>query len=299
MNPSQLTDLIFSTEHILLILFVFGYFLIRALFTCPASMLEAHRARSSRAIGVHSERSVALVPKAKTHRREGSPSKELCVSELLCRLPEDICGRVACYTAFQGVGSLSGCCKKLQFQVWESREVWMALAASKALAITFPPSTSGEQARDMFRRAAFCTDLSRLRSLAAKGRSQPILEEAAHVACGLLPGDLSLSDLADFIQIGTRCLGAHDPESPAANQAAERLLRASRRCMELFTEEQLEHLEYAHKSVHQLHALMLSSMRDSYEGLLEHSLWTGPPDPDPADALELKELFELYNDDCT
>jgi len=229
------------------------------------------------------------------HHKERSPAKAGTVTILLCLLPEDLCAQVACLCGFRGVGTLSACCQKLQSQVWESREVWITLSASARLTACFARGASARDACEVFRRAAFRTDLVNLRRLAAVGRPLPILEEAAHVACGLLPGDLSLSDLADFIRIASRCLGAHDPESPAANQAAERLLRASRRCMELFTEEQLEHLEYAYKSVHQLHALMISSMQDSYEGLLEHSMWTGPPDPDPVNSHDFKELFDLHN----
>jgi len=302
MNPSLLTELGFGTKHFLVLLFVIGFFLFQSLFAWLAATLGSRRTRSSRELGVR-EQSVALVPKADLARSESSPAKEQSVNVLVCLLPEDLCGRVATYCGFQGVGTLSGCCKKTQSQMWDSREVWMALAASADVATSYTPRTTGREACDVFRRAAFRTDLSRLRSLSTSGRSQPVLEEAAHVACGLLPGDLSLSDLTDFIQIGLRSLGAHDPESSAANKAAERLLRASRRCMELFTEEQLEHLEYAYKSVHQLHALMLSSMKDSYEGLLEQSMWTDPPDrdltgpPDMADDPELKALLELYDDD--
>jgi len=295
MSLSLLTDLVFCPEHILLLLFIIGFFMFQALFAWLKSVLGSHRTRSSREMGVREE-SVALVPKANSARSASTSAKAQSVNVLMCLLPEDLCGRVACYCGFQGVGTLSASCKKLQLQVWESREVWMALAATAKLATSFVARCSGREACDVFRRGFFRTDLSRLRSLSSSGRSQPILEEAAHVACGLLPGDLSDSEMTDFVQIGSRSLGAHDPESPAANRAAERLLRASRRCIALFTEEQLEHLEYAYKSVHQIHALMLSSMKDSYEGMLEQSMWTGPPDPDMADDPYFKEFMELCNE---
>jgi len=300
MNPSQLPDMIFST--ILVLLYILAYFLIRALFAWLASSWGKRRTLSSRETSTISKCSVALVPndKARTHRSDRSPAKEESAIVLLCLLPEDLSGRVACFCGFQGVGNLSACCQKLQSQVWESREVWITLSASAHLTASFARAVSAWDACKVFRQAAFRTDLVNLRRLVTKNRPLPILEEAAHVACGLLPGDLSLSDLADFIRIGSRCLEAHDPESPAANQAAERLLRASRRCMELFTEEQLEHLEYAYKAVHQLHALMISSMQDSYEAQLQNSrmaqMCAGPPDPDPADSHDFKELPDLCND---
>lgn len=287
-----LTNLVFCTEHIHLLLFVIGFFLVQALFTWLATHRGAFLIRSSR----EAVREECVATTSKADASPIVPSTEQGINDLVCLLPEDLCGRVACFSGFEGIGALSGCCQQLHLQLWESPEVWMSLSASENLATTFAPGSTGREACDVFRRAAFRTDLTRLRSLAALPRSQPILEEAAHVACGLLDGDLPDADLNDFLQIGSRCLGAHDPESPAANKAAERLLRASRRCVTLFTEEQLEQLEYAYKSVHQLHALMLCSMKDSYEGLLEQSRWTGPPDEDPADDPDLKELLDLWYD---
>merc|ERR1719424_956930 len=182
----------------------------------------------------------------------------------------------------------------------------MALASSSRLLGPGSSSSSssglatcaaGWDARQAFRRAFFRTDLLCLRSVAAKGRMPPLLEEAAHVICGLLPDDLSPAGVDEYIQIASRALGAHDPESPAAVACAERLLRASRRCMELLTEEQLENLEYSYRMVHQLHALLVSSMRASHEDTLERSLWHGPATPatpaTPAAATEFTELFEL------
>jgi hypothetical protein len=186
-------------------------------------------------------------------------------------------------------------CKSLLQQQWDSAEVWQALSVAcglpKTAIIGVSPCSScaGRDARETFRRAAFRTDIAQLRSLAMVGRPHDILGEAAHVACGLLPGDLSTRGLAEFIKIATRSLGAHDPESTSAILDAERLLRASRRCMELFTEEQLEHLEYAYKSVHQLHELMLASMRDAHEDWLQQSFWGDPIAPD--DNEDFKAMF--------
>jgi hypothetical protein len=115
------------------------------------------------------------------------------------------------------------------------------------------------------------------------------------VACGLLPEDLDSADLSLFIEIASKSLGAHDPESPRAVSSAERLLRAARRHMELFTEEQLENLEYAYKSVHQLHALMLSSMKDSYQETLEQSFWSASSIL--ADDPEFREFQQICRDD--
>lgn len=272
-----------GVEYILVTFFVLSYFAIQAwckfLSTFP---LSAHR-------------KLPAAAEAVTH--EGTPVPMSACVGLACPLPADICGRIAVNCGFQGVGVLSACSKNLQGQVWESREVWLALSTAFRLpsaglaADSACLSYAGREAREAFRRAAFRTDLSRLRVLATKGRPQAILEEAAQVACGLLPGDLPHSALADFIQIGSRCLGAHDPESPTAISAAERLLRAARRCVELFTEEQLEHLEYAYKSVHQLHALMLSSMQDSYEDILKQSFWCDPTIS--AEGQEFKDFFDL------
>lgn len=295
MTSVQITNMLFSIEHALLIFFVIGYFLTRSMFKRLVSFLRTRRTTFATA-SVMRERSVALLPQqANLHYGELSLAKADSFTIPLCLLPEDLCAQVACLCGVQGVGALSACCRKLQVQVWESREVWMSLSASAGLNARFARAASAHDACEVFRRAAFRTDLENLRRLATANRPLPILEEAAHVACGLLPGDLSPSDLADFIRIGSRCLEAHDPESPVANQAAQRLLRASRRCMELFTAEQLEHLEYAYKAVHQLHALMISSMQDSYQGLLQQSMCAGPPDAVLADSHDFKELLDLCN----
>jgi len=198
-----------------------------------------------------------------------------------CALPGDIFGRIACLSGFQAVGKLGACSKMLQGQVWDSQDVWLALTSGAGLSADclgrpYYSRPVALQAREIFRRCCFRTDLSRLRSLAAAGRTPPILTEAAHVACGLLPGDLSPSGMDDFIKIASRAIGAHDPESPRAVSTAKCLMRAARRCMELFTEEQLEHLDYAFQNVHQLHALMVSSMERSHESMLEASFWSDP-----------------------
>lgn len=292
MNPSELTASIISTVQILVLLFAFSYSSNRSFcykFFCSLLKADPSASRSLER-GVPRKRppaSHASVPEARPHRQalcsESSLAKVKSVNAFSCPLPEDICGRIACLVGFQGVGALSGCDRKLQSEVWDSREVWMSLSVSTDLAISFSRNMAARDVRDIFRRTTFRTDLSRLRALDKVGRWKPILDEATQVACGLLPGDVDDSDLVDFIKIGSRCLGAHDPESPHAVRTAERLLRASRRYMDLFTEEQLEHLEYAYKSVHQLHALMLSSMQESHEGLLQRSMWAYAPDPEPED----------------
>lgn len=277
-----------GVENVVLIFFVVGYFIAQVWFKLLSVWLPVRRESSPKE------------GSASTYEQGGLCSSSLeddrqTATSIARPLPEDLCGRIAVHCGFQGVGALAASCKIMQLQLWESQEVWLALSMAFRL-----PSASvafrsaclccpGRDARDAFRRAHFRTDLAELRALVAVGRPQPILEEAAHVACGLLPGDLPLSGLSDFIQMASRSLGAHDPERLVAIAAAEQLLRAARRCMELFTEEQLENLEYAYNSVHQLHSLMLSSMRNSYEEVLEQSFWQCQS---PADDQEHRELVE-------
>jgi len=263
-----------GVEHVLLTLLVICYLLTHAWCKLMSGLLERFRA------DVTSGCRAALTERA--------------VVGLESPLPADICGRIAIHCGHQGVGALAACCKASRGQMWESQEVWMALSTSARLVVdAMHSSYTGREARETFRRAFFRTDLVCLRSLAKAGRPHRILEEAAHVACGLLPDDLPPAHLDDFIQIASRTLGAHDPESAAAVSSAQRLLRAARRCMELFTEEQLEHLEYAYKGVHQLHALMLSSMKKSYEDILEESFWCDPTVPVTNEEREFKDFYDL------
>lgn len=280
-------------EHALLILIVVGFFAMQAWSTFLSTWLPTIHKKFAGATAQEEE--LSKTSSAKAPRNDS-------VVDLMRPLPADICGRIACLAGFQGVAELGTCCKPFQSQFWDSPEVWMALPTNAQLPCPSKASgssctglsASGWDARQDFRRAFFRTDLSRLRSLAAVGRTGVILEESAHVAQGLLPGDLPAEGLGEFIDIAQRCLGAHDPESPNMVLTAERLLRAARRCMELFTEEQLENLEYAYRSVHQLHSLMMTSMKDSHINFLEESYWFDETDnsPDiPAD--DFTDFYEM------
>lgn len=306
MTPFHSIASSFSAERVLPILFVLGYFATGYMCTWLVDFIrECHAKRHRRHAGGCCQESDALSTKATTDGDKAEDTSHPIDDMWTCRsLPEDLCGRISVYCGHEGVGALSACSNGLLEQFWESSEVWYALAANASLGNDVLSKTVPAEARDSFRRGFFRTDMVQLRCLAKAGRSHAILDEAAHVACGLYPGDLEVDDLADFIQIGSRCLGAHDPESSKANRAARRLIGASRRYIEIFTEEQLEHLEYAYKSVHQLHALMLASMSESREASLEQSAWTGLPDTESFADADEQELygpdvkeFELCNDE--
>lgn len=284
----------FSAERVLPFLFVLGYFATAYMCTWLVDFIrECHAERHRKNAGGRCQPADALSTKGAANVDKAENTSHQVADMWKCSLlPEDLCGRISVYCGHEGVGAISACSNGLLLQFWESSEVWYALSANASLGNDILLSmTVPAQARESFRRGFFRTDMVQLRCLAKAGRSHAILDEAAHVACGLYPGDLEVDDLADFIQIGSRCLGAHDPESPTANRAARRLIGASRRYIEVFTEEQLEHLEYAYKSVHQLHALMLASMSESREASLEQSVWAGLPDTESTADLDEQEVF--------
>lgn len=253
-------------EHYLFVCFIIGYYIAPLWYKWLQSLL-APSAECKR--GCSKKDFQEAAPYISTP----SCPKPLLVDALAFQLPSEMRGRIASYCGFRALAAVGGTCRALQDNLWERKEVWHALAAGASLGDHCNAREEAWQARAAFRRAIFRIDVPHLQALSMTGRPQEVLDELVHFAHGLMQNDLTDSGFSEFIRIATRALSAHDPANKLATKAAEDLLKVTHRSMDLFTEEQLERLEYAYKSVHQLHALMVASMKDSYEDILEESFW--------------------------
>jgi hypothetical protein len=254
-------------EHGLLVFFMLGFFLMRLWYKMIGEWL-APRFDLKGKCHIEDDESLPVIsPRTGTSRPLDSLAD--CLIE---HLPIELRGQIASYCGLQPLAQLCISCTSMQIHIWDSKEVWHALWNAAGF-ITLRKDYDAWQAREAFRHAVFRTDLASLHRLATQGNLLQVLEEAGHVACGLMIGDLSDSSTADFVQIALRSLSSHDPANPTMAAAAQRFLRAIRRSMELYTEEQVESLEYAYKSIHQLHDLMVSSMQESYKDMLDDSFW--------------------------
>jgi hypothetical protein len=262
----------FGLEHYLLVFFIIGYYIAPIWYKGLQSCLAPGTKCKSKCDEDEDEQwEEDFVDE------EPSPrcSQNALVSSFAFDLPSELRGRIAVHCGFRSLAAVGATCTEWQAQLWESKEVWHALANAANLGDCCSNLEHGWQARSAFRRTIFRIDVPRLQTLSMKGRPHAVLDELVSFAGGLMHGDLTDSEFGEYVRIATRALSAHDPGSAHATSAAERLLRAAHRSMYLYTEEQLERLEYAYKSVHQLHALMMASMQNSYENILEDSFWSG------------------------
>mmetsp|Transcript_122192 Transcript_122192/g.222278 ORF Transcript_122192/g.222278 Transcript_122192/m.222278 type:complete len:284 (+) Transcript_122192:139-990(+) len=223
---------------------------------------------------------------ASSGRVEQVPSQP-SFTQQVARLPGEIRGKVARPLKLCDLAALCTTCRSFHAQLWDLVDVWCATASDCALSID--RGSCGEEVREAFRHQSCHLDGTHLRSLPPH-RYVAILQEAALMVRGLLPRD-GKQCVEELCTIVERALHAHDPAQEAAVNAAERFIDAMHNAMAVFTEPQIERIEYAYHSAGQLHTLMVSSMQQRSEASVWDSFFDDIPSP-------LDERMTLHADDA-
>jgi len=200
----------------------------------------------------------------------------------LVRLPAELRAELGRTLELASLASWSAASRAVQRWLWDAPELWHALAEDKGLA---PLVTRGRAhvgypmagAREAFRHALFRLDGVCLRSLPAY-QHLAVFEEARRVALGLMPQDAGAPVVEDLCAIAERALHSYDPSNTQATLAADRLLSATQRCAGVFTEVQIERLDYACRSTRQFHELVVSAMKESLEQFDQDAFWSQGPE---------------------
>lgn len=190
-------------------------------------------------------------------------------TQQMVKLPGEIRGKVARPLKLCDLAALCTTCRSFHIQLWDLVDVWRAKAPDCALSMD--RGSCGEEVREAFRQQSCHLDGARLRSLPPL-RYVAILEEAALMVRGLLPRD-GREVVEELCSLVERALHAHDPASEVAVAAAERFIDAMHRAMPIFTEPQMERVEYAYHSAGQLHKLMVRSMQQRSEDAVWETFW--------------------------
>lgn len=184
---------------------------------------------------------------------------------------------VAQFLDLHSLGELIASEASLWDNVWGSIGFWedrVTLAGMESVMKT--KGFDVTSVRDAFRHTTFGLSGAgtRLRSL---GRDQgTVLREAARMLLGFLPHD-GAEFVEEVVDLAERALNGLDPGCAMSLEAAEALLAAAERSVDVVGERQLERLEHAFRSSQNLHDLMTSSILSHLTHTLhdlQESFWT-------------------------
>jgi len=213
----------------------------------------------------------------------------------LVRLPAELRAELGRTLELASLASWSAASRAVQRWLWDAPELWHALAEDKGLA---PLVARMAGAREAFRHALFRLDGVCLRSLPAN-QHLAVFEEARRVALGLMPQDTGAPIVEDLCVIAERALQSYDPSSTQVTLAADRLLAATKRCAGVFTEAQIERLDYACRSTRQFHELIVSAMTERLEQFAQDTFWSHGPEGGSGYLLDSSdEGMGLHDESC-
>lgn len=232
---------------------------------------------------VHSlKRSKGSGLQLQSHKEETQVVKAGCLTAAascechaaLARLPREICAEVARLLDIRDFRAVGFASRTVQQRFWSAPEAWRMLAADRGLELSYhcrslTPFTSEQEHarnfREAFRQGLFRVDGEQLRRLGAvgpgvRGRGHAaVLEEASHMARGLMPTD-GVAALECLSEVAERALQAHDPVNKECATAANSFLEVLRRRPDVFDISQVERLESAYASALQLEEFMVDQM---------------------------------------
>mmetsp|Transcript_14112 Transcript_14112/g.27360 ORF Transcript_14112/g.27360 Transcript_14112/m.27360 type:complete len:399 (+) Transcript_14112:68-1264(+) len=178
-------------------------------------------------------------------------------------LLDEVAAEVVACLGLQDIAELAATCLPLYHQFWLATGPWQRLACRYGLHLhtTHRPWDELGMAREAFRRSIFRIDGRLLQQLCSEIKctgcpgTTAVLDEAAHVARGLLPHD-GLAVVEQLCAMAERALQAHDPGNAEAAHGAGAFLRVVERRCRVFSQEQLERLCLAYENALQLHQLL-------------------------------------------
>lgn len=193
-------------------------------------------------------------------------------------LPYELHGELGIRLGLRDIAAWSATHSGARSQLWNCHEVWLALAKKNHLRL-MPMDGAGlscaAEIREAFRINFFRINGRRLRAL-PRDNHCAILEEAAHMASGMMPCD-GYSAVEELCTIAERALDSHDPSCSLTACAADRFLEVIQRDLVMFTDSMVERLEHACTNARQIHVLMVSSMQRHWAQSvqdIEESFWS-------------------------
>lgn len=178
-------------------------------------------------------------------------------------LLDEVAAEVVACLGLQDIAALAATCFSLYHQFWLATGPWQRLACRYGLHLqtTQGPWDELGMAREAFRRSIFRIDGRLLQQLCSEIKytgcpgTAAVLDEATHVARGLLPRD-GLAVAEQLCAMAECALQAHDPGNAEAAHGAGAFLRVVEQQCRVFSQEQVEHLSLAYENALQLHQLL-------------------------------------------